>query len=233
MNKDRDAINTGIFSEYLQNAQCSESNTPLLVFMDELHIKNGKEEYVPLKNHTKFWQECGEDSLKVSGGNAQNGSGQRNGRVDPVLKLYKGGPVMLTTNDDVKGGKANGTRATVLQIVIKPSTSLAPVGVGGERCNAVLASGIASVVLRRESSSEIITMEPRRFYFSASIPKPESLQTRRDRTDRAYMKGMQLPFISNSATTGHKLQGATLAAIFVSCWSYKTNWPYVVLSRVT
>ena len=44
MNKDRDAINTGIFSEYLQNAQRSESNTPLLVFMDELHIKNGKEE---------------------------------------------------------------------------------------------------------------------------------------------------------------------------------------------
>ena len=46
------------------------------------------------------------------------------------------------------------------------------------------------------------------------------------------MKGMQLPLVSNTATTGHKLQGSTVANIFVHDWNYTTNWPYVVLSRV-
>ena len=36
----------------------------------------------------------------------------------------------------------------------------------------------------------------------------------------------------NHATTGHKLQGKTVQNIFVCNWSYQSNWPYVVLSRV-
>jgi len=47
------------------------------------------------------------------------------------------------------------------------------------------------------------------------------------------MKGMQLPLVSNTATTGHKLQGSKVVNIFVLDWNYTTNWPYVVLSRVT
>lgn len=47
------------------------------------------------------------------------------------------------------------------------------------------------------------------------------------------MKGMQLPLVSNTATTGHKLQESTVDNIFVYDWNYTINWPYVVLSRVT
>ena len=47
------------------------------------------------------------------------------------------------------------------------------------------------------------------------------------------MKALQLPIISNSATTGHKLQGKTVKHLFIGKWHYGTNWPYVVLSRVT
>jgi hypothetical protein len=47
------------------------------------------------------------------------------------------------------------------------------------------------------------------------------------------MKGRQVAFVSNTATTGQKLQGATLESIFVNDWRYDKNWAYVVLSRVT
>jgi hypothetical protein len=46
------------------------------------------------------------------------------------------------------------------------------------------------------------------------------------------MKATQLPLLINNATTGHKLQGTGVDAIFVHNWSYVTNWVYVMLSRV-
>jgi hypothetical protein len=46
------------------------------------------------------------------------------------------------------------------------------------------------------------------------------------------MKGTQFPLTSNSATTGHKLQGCTIDDIIVENWWYQSNWAYVVLSRV-
>jgi len=47
------------------------------------------------------------------------------------------------------------------------------------------------------------------------------------------LRATQLPFISNDATTGHKLQGCSVENLFVHEWT-KTckNWIYVVLSRV-
>ena len=48
----------------------------------------------------------------------------------------------------------------------------------------------------------------------------------------AEMQGQQLPIISNCATTGHKLQGYTVASLFVADWMYSGNWTYTVLSRV-
>ena len=46
------------------------------------------------------------------------------------------------------------------------------------------------------------------------------------------MKATQLPLLINNATTGHKLQGTGVDALFVHNWSYVTNWVYVMLSRV-
>ena len=46
------------------------------------------------------------------------------------------------------------------------------------------------------------------------------------------MKGIQLPVVSNNATTGHELQGSRVDSIFVHAWIYEKNWAYVVLSRV-
>ena len=46
------------------------------------------------------------------------------------------------------------------------------------------------------------------------------------------MKATQIPLTSNNATTGHKLQGTTLDAVYILSWDYSANWPYVVLLRV-
>ena len=46
------------------------------------------------------------------------------------------------------------------------------------------------------------------------------------------MRANQIPIIVNNATTGHKLQGTGVDNLFVHAWSYKRNWPYVILSRV-
>ena len=48
----------------------------------------------------------------------------------------------------------------------------------------------------------------------------------------AGMKGRQFPIISNSCTTGHKLQGRIMDSILANDWYYGANWVYVVLSRV-
>jgi hypothetical protein len=42
----------------------------------------------------------------------------------------------------------------------------------------------------------------------------------------------QLQVLVNNATTGHKLQRSGIDSLFVHNWSYVTNWPYVMLSRV-
>ena len=46
------------------------------------------------------------------------------------------------------------------------------------------------------------------------------------------MAGFQFPIISNSATTGHKLQGYTALSLLINNWRYSQNWVYTVLSRV-
>ena len=49
---------------------------------------------------------------------------------------------------------------------------------------------------------------------------------------KVQMKGNQFSLVSNTATTGHKLQGCTVDSIFVTDWRYDGTWAYVVLSRV-
>ena len=62
---------------------------------------------------------------------------------------------------------------------------------------------------------------------------PDSQQTGGVKKNyKIYMTGVQLPIISNNATTGHKLQGATVTSLLISTATNVRNWTYVVLSRV-
>ena len=107
-NRDIDAINTALFETRCIHQKKSFSNTTfkdtLIIFSDNIKIKNGSKTYVPFNNNMKFWTTCSENDIKLPRGR---------GRLDPVLKIYKGCRVMLTTNIDVKNRRANGTQAFI------------------------------------------------------------------------------------------------------------------------
>ena len=68
-----------------------------------------------MKNNAKFWTTCSENDIKLSRGK---------GRLDPVLKIYIGCRVTLTTNIDVKNGQANGTQALIESVQLKENAIL-------------------------------------------------------------------------------------------------------------
>jgi hypothetical protein len=62
-----------------------------------------------------LWQNCGEDDAKMLG------------RMDPVLKCYPNCPQMITFNQDVLKGEADGSRTFLQQVVLKPHEQAANV----------------------------------------------------------------------------------------------------------
>lgn len=92
------------------------------------------------------------------------------------------------------------------------------------------------IVLRRcnaQVQPQIFSMEPTSFIFNAKFPMPAILGVQLSGTAPLRLKAIQLPLVSNTATTGHKLQGSTVSELFVHAWNYSCrNWIYVVLSRV-
>ena len=93
-----------------------------------------------------------------------------------------------------------------------------------------------SYLVLKHNNSKILPstfkLEPIEFHITARILKPQLLRMKQDDREMVKMKATQLPVISNQATTGHKLQGASINQLFVNNWNYTTNWPYVVLSQL-
>ena len=90
-------------------------------------------------------------------------------------------------------------------------------------------SNVSSIRLCHENPDVMpqsfeVVMQPHTFTCKIEQPDGDCLFTK--------MKGSQFPIISNSATTGHKLQGASLARLLINSWHYGRNWVYVALSRV-
>jgi PIF1-like helicase/Helitron helicase-like domain at N-terminus len=102
-NLDRDSINTGIFQNRAKHC-CPELRQQqyIIILSDEVSIKTRNAKYEKMRNPTIFWENCGENDIKL---------GRGEGRMDPVLKLYVGCRVMLTVNLNVMEGQANGTQA--------------------------------------------------------------------------------------------------------------------------
>ena len=149
----------------------------------------------------------------------------RQGRIDPVLKLWKYRELMLTENN-VESGDANGSQIVVLQIVLHSNRSIRSVVVDGKRVPAALASKVKYVAVLDKQKQVTTMIEPKQFHFKAKFPP--SVGSRKRET--IQMKAMQIPFVVNNATTGFKLQGASVQNIVVTELSSGTkNWVYVLL----
>lgn len=108
-NRDRDAINAALFEERCKRLYERTGSTAdsIMIFSDNIFVREGSKRYVPFTNSNKFWEGCGEDHVKTE---------QRTGRRDPVLKLYHSCRVMLPCNKDVPKGQANGTQAILKRL---------------------------------------------------------------------------------------------------------------------
>jgi ATP-dependent DNA helicase PIF1 len=226
-NRDRDAINTAIYESTCRTAlqEFRSLDDSIMVFCDNIKVKNGTKVYEVFRNWPALWNTCGEDDVKL-----------KKGRMDPVLRLYVGCLVMLTENTKVTEGLANGTQATIQKITLKHGVTPKSVSVHGVgRVKAVLASEVESVTLRHcndRITPATFKLKPTKYTFRARVLKPQSLREKDDDREIISMKAVQLPFVINNATTGHKLQGSGVDTLFVHSWSYVTNWVYVMLSRV-
>ena len=83
-NRDRDAINMVLFEEHCARLRCHNVSTrdTLIVLADKLAAKTSHGNYEPFHNQKIFWENYGEDDIKFPR--------EHNGRMDPLLKLYKG-----------------------------------------------------------------------------------------------------------------------------------------------
>ena len=201
-NRDMDAINTALFEEHCARLRCHNVSTrdTLIVLAKTLAAKTSHGNYEPFHNWKTFWENCGEDEIKFLR--------ECNGRMEPLLKLYKGGQLMLVFNNNVRHGEANGTTVTLISVCLKPNIVPIQIIIGKLPVQAVYASQVISIVLKHNNLKIIpntFQLELIEFRITARILKPYLLQIKEDDCKMVKMKATQLPVISNQSTTGHKL----------------------------
>ena len=136
---------------------------------------------------------------------------------------------MLTENNDVPNGQAKGSRVKCDKVIAK---------VGANPFKLKLASGATVWALYASEVESIQVTHEAKDVMPATFLVESETHTFRTTIEIGYdshsshMKGTQFPLISNSCTTGHKLQGCTVDRILCCDWYYGANWAYVVLSRV-
>ena len=219
-NRDRDAINTAVFEEHCARPRCHNVSTrdTLIVLADKLAAKTLHGNYEPFHNQKIFWENCAEDDIKLPR--------ECNGRMDPLLKLYKGCQLMLVFKNNVRCGETNGTTVTLISICLKPNIVPIQIIIGKLPVEAIYASQVISIVLKHNNPKIIpntFQLEPIEFHITTRILKPKLLQIKEDDHKMVKMKATQLPVISNQATTRHKLQGASINELFMNNWNYTTN----------
>ena len=137
--------------------------------------------------------------------------------------------MMLTQNTDVGNGEANGSRVFVKRICLKRGEQAFVLKLdNGTDVLECYAWQDEALVLEHENKD----ITPRRFeLLSRTFKFNCRLQVGLEELF-VGVQGIQFPLISNSCTTGHKLQGCTVESILANTWYYGANWAYVVLSRV-
>jgi hypothetical protein len=231
-NAERAAINAAMFEEFASKNKPingGKLHCAVVIFMDRMVMKDSKGSWVPMTSNREkkiIYEHCSEDDCRIGAKNGKNVKG----RVDPVLKLYYGCPLMYTKNTDVGSGQANGSCVVFEGVFLKAGEAPFKLKLRcGTTVNGLFASQVKFILVRHEDP-EII---PATFEIAPTLKHFYARLKLDDETIWQEMQGMQFNVSSNTATTGHKLQGATVDDLFVNDWHYKKNWDYVVMSRVT
>ena len=205
----------------------------MLILSNDLKMHIPLDGKKPLTNPDRFWSQCGEDDIDVRGENI---------RLDPVLKVYPGCPVMVTSNINVKNGEANGSQGIVQKVVAHHDGNYFRIKFFGFELNAIYATDVKEICLELDIHNEekqihnqvkINNIKAKPYTVDCLYPLPDELCHGAIKKQRIILTMTQFPIVSNTATTGHKLQGATKENLYIPFWHYGTeNWIYVVISRV-
>jgi hypothetical protein len=175
--------------------------------------------------HKILWENCSDADVKHCAKQL----------ADPFLSLFYGCELMVNDNIDVKNGIANGTCCQFVKAVLKHGKNVEALQVHGYWVNSVDINDVDHIVLRFDVSYDpkfqgTFKLRPRERSFMVSYPMDEGLLGKK--SANVNLKLTHFPIIGNFATTGHKLQGKTMANLIIAEWRNIENWAYVVLSRV-
>ena len=220
-------MNSAVFEEWCRKNRPRDNSAlenAVVVLMDNLEMTNSKKTHAPVKSNRMkrfFCENCGENDCTVPR-NAR-------GRVDPVLKLCPGCPMMHTKNSDVLNGQANGSRVRAVRIHTKVGEEGQILQMdSGTRMRAFAANQIESILVEHESSD----ITPRQFNVTVDEWTFSTKLEVGMEALKVSMQGSQFPIVSNSCATGHTLQGCTVDKILINDFNHQKNWPHVVLSCV-
>ena len=174
-----------LFEEHHARLRCHNVSTRdrLIILADKLAAKTSHGYYEPFHNWKIFWENCGEDDIKFPR--------ECNGRMDPLLKLYKGCQLMLVLNNNVRHGEANGTTVTLISICLKPNIVPIQIIISMLPVKAIYASQVVSIVLKHNNPKIICNtfqLDPIEFHISARILKPKLLRMKQDNRKMVRMK---------------------------------------------
>ena len=139
--------------------------------------------YEPFHNQKIFWENSGEDDVKFPREN--------NGRMDPLLKVYKGCQLMLVFNNHVRHGEANRTTVTLISICLKPNLVPIQIIISKLPVKAIYSSQVVSIVLKHNNSKIIpnmVQLEPIKCCITTRTLKRKLLQMKEDKHEMVKMK---------------------------------------------
>jgi len=145
---------------------------------------------------------------------------------------------MLVENTDVPNNQANGTLCFLHKVHFREGfreEDVDAISIDGYRVRCVDASDVDSIEVAfadGDREGEHFHIKPKSLPCRVNYPLDCFGRGIGDIRFHVNMRMTQFPVLPNQATTGHKLQSKTKTNLFVSSWSYRRSWPYVVLFRV-
>ena len=223
-NKKKAGLNADVFRNYLTTFHKgkSESEIPLTAITIK-GVSNWNKSKIPLTFDQRkiLFEECSEADVR-----------QDKKMASPFLCLFTGCNLMVTINEDVVNGIANGTTCVFRKVCLKPESQLEKIKMYGFWVYTISIESVEYIEVEWQDCDKFIgrfRLTPEVGVFRVNFPISQfGLNTR----IQASIQLQYLPVVVNHATTGHKLQGKTVESVVIAEWSRVKNWAYVVISRV-
>jgi hypothetical protein len=139
---------------------------------------------------------------------------------------------MVTKNIEVLIGIANGTTCKVRKVILKSNPEIKPIKMYDCWVNSISIEDVEQIEVEWLDCDKFVgtfRLTSQNGTFRVKYPICEFGLNQRVNTNIEFR---YFPVISNHATTGHKLQGKTVASLVIEEWSKLKKWAYVVISRV-